>query len=242
MTNQTVQELVADGERNAARVLSREDYDRFLPLVRRIAMKMARKVPREIPVSDLVGCGWVGLVEAFSRAPAEMPSDEFEAYASYRIRGAILDYLRTFDRMSRTTRSLSRRIATAWREASSSLGRQPEEAEVAKKLGMGIDAYRDALQRVAESGMARLEVIDFEQLQSKDEATPEDEVGRQMLREAVANAIPKLPPRLQQVLALYYQEECTLRQIGEVLGVTEARACQLHSEAIHRLRALIGIS
>lgn len=237
MTIQSNAEPVAS--ERAARALSREDYDRFAPLVRRIAMKMARRVPRHVTVNDLIGYGWMGLVEAFSRAHEGMPHNELEAYASYRIRGAMQDYLRELDPLTRDLRALSKRIAQACRDVTRDFGRAPEEAEIAARLGWTVDTYRETLHRVAEAGMAHLEVIDFEQVAGHG-ASPEEEVSRSMLKEAVADAIPSLPPRLQQVLALYYQSDCTLREIGDVLGVTEARACQLHSEAIHRLRAMVG--
>jgi RNA polymerase sigma factor for flagellar operon FliA len=221
------------------RSLSRDEYERYLPMVRRIAMRMARRVPRHITVNDLIACGWVGLVEAFSRAREDMPTEEFEAYASYRVRGAMLDYLRELDPVSRELRALSRKISTACREVTKALGRSPDESEIAQHLGWTVDEYREALHRVAMGGMARLELIDFEQLPTTT-LNPEEETSHTMLKEAVAEAIPQLPPRLQQVLGLYYQNDCTLREIGDVLGVTEARACQLHSEAIHRLRAMVG--
>jgi len=221
-----------------AQKLTRQDHDRFLPIVRRIAMKMARKVPRDVSVQDLIGYGWIGLLEAHSRAEA-MNDAEFEAYASYRIRGAMLDYLRTLDPMARTTRALSRRISRAVAEQTRVLGRLPEDEDVARALGVGVEEYRTQLQRVSEAGMARLDVADVDELQHKSEPTDE-QAAKAMLKEAVTEAITKLSPRLQQVLALYYQEGCTLLQIGQVLGVTEARACQLHSEAMHALRALVG--
>jgi len=226
-------------EAGAARTLSRADYERFLPIVRRIAMRMARRVPKDVTVQDLISYGWVGLLEAYGRAPANIGDEEFEAYASYRIRGAMLDYLRSLDPMARTTRALSRRIARAVADKTRDLGRAPEEEEIAAALDMPVQEYHAALQRVSEAGMARLELVDIDDIQNQSEL-PDEQAGKKMLGEAVAHAITKLPPRLQQVLGLYYQDGCTLLQIGQVLGVTEARACQLHSEAMHRIRALIG--
>lgn len=218
--------------------LTRDDHDRFLPIVRRIAMRMARRVPREVTVADLVSYGWIGLLEAHKRA-GTMDEGEFEAFASYRIRGAMLDYLRALDPMARSTRALSRRISRTIADETAKLGRAPEESEVANALGIDVEEYRTQLQRVAESGMARLDLGDLDELQNHSEAT-DDLADKAMKKERVAKAIQELPVRLQQVLALYYQEGCTLLQIGQVLGVTEARACQLHSEAMHKLRAIVG--
>ena len=106
---------------------------------------------------------------------------------------------------------------------------------------MTLDAYHGLLQRTSSGGMARLEVFDVDELEG--DSAPDrvdDALGKKQLAVAVVEAIESLPPKLQQILALYYQEECTLREIGAVLGVTESRVSQLHSEAMHRLRATIG--
>lgn len=231
----------AKSESSAKRRLSRAEYERFLPIVRRTAMKLARKLPSTIAVADLVSCGWVGLLEAFERASPDMDAAEFEAYAMYRIRGAALDHLRSLDPASRKARGVSRSIARSITKLTQSLGRAPEEEEIAADLSMSLDAYREALDEVGKAGMARLEMLDLDDVQVDDpSALPDEGAGKKELAGAVASAIEQLPLRLQHVLALYYTEERTLREIGVVLDVTESRACQLHSEAIHRLRAAIG--
>jgi RNA polymerase sigma factor for flagellar operon FliA len=192
-------------------------------------------------VADLVAYGWVGLMEAYRRADAAMPAGEFEAYASYRVRGAMLDYLRTLDPASRDLRRSSRKVTEKIRELTTQSGRAPEEEEIAAGLGVGLDEYRALLERIATGGMARLELLDLDDLEvDGGSERVDDEVSSKQLSAAVADAIESLPLRLQQVLALYYQEECTLREVGAVLGVSESRVSQLHSEAMHRLRALIG--
>jgi RNA polymerase sigma factor for flagellar operon FliA len=230
-----------DVELRARRTLSRADYEQFLPMVRRIAMKIARKVPSHILVGDLISCGWIGLTEAFNRADPKMPPNEFEAYASYRIKGAMLDYLRGLDPSAREARNASRRIARTIATLTKNLNRQPEESEIAKALDLSEDEYRCLLTSVSGAGMARLELVNIDQteVESPDEA-PDEEAAKRMIAESVASAIESLPTRLQQVLALYYQEECTLKEIGSILGVSESRVCQLHTEAMHRLRAAIG--
>lgn len=221
--------------------LDRADYERFQPIVRRIAMRAARSAPRHVAVADLVSCGWLGLMEARQRAHAGMTPDELDAYASYRIRGAMLDYLRGLDSSVRRVRHASRRLTRAIKDLTSQKGRAPTDREIADALGLDAEGYHDLLARIAEAGMARLELMDFDQEEVDSDATPiDDEASRKELLTAMVDAIDELPPRLQQVLALYYQEECSLREVGAVLGVGESMASRLHTEAIHRLRAAIG--
>ena len=232
---------LATNEVKARRKLTRSEYERFLPLVRRTAMKLARKLPTTISVADLVSYGWVGLLEAFDRASPDMDAQEFEAYALYRIRGAALDHLRSLDPASRGARAQSRAIARAIQTLTKKLKRPPEEEEIAAELAMTVDGYRAALDEVGKAGMARLEMLDLDELQIEGGSEPaDDSAGKKQLANAVTQAIEELPLRLQQVLGLYYSEGHTLREIGIVLEVTESRACQLHTEAIHRLRAAVG--
>jgi RNA polymerase sigma factor for flagellar operon FliA len=226
----------------APRTLTRADYDRYLPLVRRIAMRMARRVPGHIGVSELVSCGWVGMVEALSRADESMPIEQFEAYAAYRVKGAMLDYLRSLDPASRQMRNASRRVARAIAKLTGIFKRPPTEEEIAAEMSLPIETYRELLGGIATAGMARLEMLDLDDVDAADERAiaPDDGAARRILQNAVADAIEQLPPRLQQILSLYYQEDCTLREIGAIFGVTESRICQLHTEAMHRLRAAIG--
>ncbi|MEO8800096.1 MAG: sigma-70 family RNA polymerase sigma factor, partial [Polyangiaceae bacterium] len=172
-------------------------------------------------------------------AQPDMPENEFEAYALYRVKGAMLDYLRGLDPASRSTRKTSRAIARAIAELSQKLGRAPEEEEICTELKMTVEVYRQALTDVAAAGMARLEMVQLDNLEVESDHDDSPD-GRRLIASALVQAINTLPDRLQQVVALYYQEDCTLREIGQVLGVTESRVSQLHTEAIHRLRAAIG--
>jgi RNA polymerase sigma factor FliA len=230
----------SQAEDRANRTLDRTSYEHFLPIVRRTAMRLARRVPKHITVADLVGYGWVGLMEAYRRADPAMPSDEFDAYASYRVRGAMLDYLRSLDPATRDLRRASRKLTETIRRLTSQMGRAPEEEEIAGGLGVDLEEYHTLLQRISSAGMARLELFDIDELEGDSPEAVDDAISKKQLAQATAEAIDSLPEKLQQILALYYQEECTLREIGAVLGVTESRVSQLHSEAMHRLRALIG--
>ncbi len=228
-------------EGEARRTLSRAEYERFLPMVRRIAMRAARRAPRHVQVADLVSCGWLGLMEATQRAHTKMSPEEFEAYASYRIRGAMLDYLRSLDSSVRSVRHASRHLTRAIKKLTQSHGRPPSEGEIAESLGLDEENYQALLVRIAEAGMARLELMDFDQDEiESQEPSADEEIARRELLSAMVAAIEDLPERFQLVLALYYQEGCTLREVGAVLGVGESMASRLHTEAIHRLRAAIG--
>lgn len=231
----------ATSEARAKRALSADDYRKYLPIVRRTAMRVARKVPEHITVNDLIGYAWIGLMEAFSRSDPEMPADEFEAYALHRIRGAMLDHLRSLDTQTRARRAESRRVTKAIDKLSGALKRPPEEEEIAAELKLTIEAYRALMQDLQTSGMARLELLDIDGDIAESEAElPEQSVATKELTSAVAEAVTKLPERLQIILSLYYAEDCTLREIGRILDLTESRICQLHAEAVHRLRAAVG--
>lgn len=227
-------------EGQARSTLDRADYERFLPIVRRVAMRAARNLPRHIAVADLVSSGWIGLMEAYHRSAPGMASEDFEAYASYRIRGAMLDYVRGLDTTSKHMRRASRELAHTIGQLAKTLHRPPTEREIADALGLDDDGYQEHLHRLGEAGMTRLELLDFDCDEMATDESVDDELGRRQLGAALAEAVEALSPRLQQVLALYYQEECTLKEIGAVLGLSESMVSRLHTEAVHRLRAAIG--
>lgn len=216
----------------------RAAYERYMPLVRRIAMRTARTMPPSVTLDDLISAGWVGMAEALRRRSADMDEQHFEAYASYRVRGAILDYLRMLDPLTRKLRGASRRITDAAATLGGRLGRAPSEDEMADELGVSLDDYHQLLTEISEAGFARLDLSAATDTPSED-MTPEVQASRSELVELVARAIDELPERLRLVLGLHYQEDCTLREIGVILGVTESRACQLHAEAVHLIRARI---
>ncbi len=228
---------MAPDEHTGRRGQDRLLYERYLPIVRRIAMRLVRRLPREITIDDLLSAGWLGLVESLRRRGECTTEEQFEAYASHRIRGAILDYLRSLDPMSRKMRGASREITNAIKSLTVRLTRAPSEDEIAGELGLDLDAYHVLLGQVAQSDPARLEMTDFADAGGDADLAPDMLLSKREMVVHVAESIERLPEKLQIVLGLYYQEDCSLREIGEVLGVTESRACQLHSEAIHRVRA-----
>src|SRR5439155_18114663 len=139
-------------------------YELLLPLVNRIAKAFARRVPSHVSLDDLVSSAWVGLIEAFSRSPMDMPIDELEAYTSQRVKGAILDYLRGLDPGLRAARNASRRFTRAIARLEQSLGRPPSEDEIASALRLSSEELREQLTTLGRAGMGRLEIVDIDQI------------------------------------------------------------------------------
>jgi RNA polymerase sigma factor for flagellar operon FliA len=224
--------------RAASAPLDHDFYERFGPVVRRIALKTMRSLPRTHVLDDLISAGWIGMTEAHHRRPPDMEEEQFEAYASCRIRGAILDYLRTLDPLSRRLRSFARQIQAATRELSQKLGRLPEQEEVAARLGVGLAELQRVMVEIREAGVDPVDVSE-----SLDAAfmgpSPESAASHNQTMRTVTEHSEALPERLRLVLTLHYLHERSLREIGEILGVTESRVCQLHAEAIQKIRARV---
>ncbi len=216
----------------------KEVYDRFGPMVRRISLKAVRSLPRSISVDDIISAGWVGMSEAMKRRPDGMPHEQFEAYASYRIRGAILDYLRALDPLSRRLRGIAREIHQATRTLTSRLSRTPAQDEIARQMGVSLTQLQKSLADIQEAGMDRLDGTGNVDAPSTA-PSPEALATKNEMVATIAKFTKMLPERLQVVITLHYQHECSLREIGEILGVTESRVCQLHAEAVQRIRARV---
>jgi RNA polymerase sigma factor FliA len=232
-------------ERDSTRLpegpLPRRLANRYLGLVRSHAYRLARRLPSHINVEDLMGAGCIGLADALVKYDRTGP-DRFEVYADFRIRGAMLDELRSYDPLSRDLRDLNNRIVTAVRKLTCELGRPPEEAEIASVLHLPVAEYRMRLAKLSFGGLVSLDTTGndcVEGLEVGDDGAngAESQLLCAERRERLASAIGELPERLQMLLRLYYEQDYTLREIGEQMGFTESRACQLHSEAILRLRA-----
>jgi len=226
--------------------LPRRLADRYMSIVRRHAYRLARRLPSHVNVEDLVGAGFVGLADALNKYDRSGP-DRFEAYADCRIRGAMLDELRSYDPLSRDLRDLNNRIVATVRKLTAELGRPPEEIEIAKSLEIPVATLRDRLAKLSFGGLVSLDTTggdgaDGLELGDDNNEPAEAHLLRTERRERLSGAVNQLPDRLQSLLRLYYEQDYTLREIGEMLGVTESRACQLHAEAIVRLRAACAAS
>jgi RNA polymerase sigma factor for flagellar operon FliA len=219
----------------------------YAPLVKYVAGRLGSGLPAHVDEGDLVSYGLLGLIGAIERYdPAR--DIKFETFAITRIKGAIIDELRSLDWVPRSVRSRAREIERAIGELESKLGRAPSDEEIAAKIGISVDDLSDSLTDISRSTIAALDELwsvsgDGDQVSLLD--TIEDTTGPRPaealdeveLREALADAIARLPEREKLVVTLYYYEELTLREIGEVLGVTESRVSQLHTKAVLRLKS-----
>lgn len=215
----------------------------YAPLVKRIAYHLLAKLPASVQAEDLIQNGMLGLIDAFGRFEEGLGA-QFETYAVQRIRGAMLDGLRENDWLPRSLRRDMRRIETAVSQLEQRYGRQPTEGELAKALDLALGDYQKMLQDARGYQLIHLE--DFGGDDDDDyldrhlpssEADPLAALLDKNMRDVLIRAIEDLPEREKTVMGLYYEEELNLREIGEILGVSESRICQLHSQAIARLRA-----
>ncbi len=218
-------------------------FHQHMPLVRRIAHHMIATLPPNVELDDLIQVGMIGLNDALSRYEVAQ-GVQFETFASQRIRGAMLDELREGDWMSRSSRKSQKDIEHALHRVEQRLGRSPIESEIAAELGMSLEDYQALLSKVRGTQLVYLE--DFHH-DDEDEgfldrhvadegADPMAVLRDQRLRASLVEAIKALPEREQYIMGMYYEHDMNLKEIAAVLGVTESRVCQLHSQAIARLR------
>ncbi|MDB5765050.1 MAG: fliA [Herminiimonas sp.] len=214
------------------------------PLVKKLAHLMKAKLPPSVEVDDLVQAGMIGLLDAVNRYE-ETHGAQFETYAVQRIRGAMLDELRSSDWMPRSMRQNMRKIEVAMNALQQRLGRSPNESEVAQQLKLSLNAYQEMLTDAGGHQLVYYE--DFHEGEGNDHFldhycsdTADDPLQSLMnsgFRAAVIDAIQALPEREKILMGLYYEQEMNLKEIGAVMGVSESRVCQLHSQAIARMRA-----
>ncbi|HEX6722933.1 MAG TPA: RNA polymerase sigma factor FliA [Burkholderiaceae bacterium] len=212
-------------------------------MVRRLAHQMIAKLPANVEIDDLIQVGMIGLTDAMTRFDHKQ-GVQFETFATQRIRGAMLDELRGADWMSRGNRKQQRDIEGAVRRLEQQLGRAPAESEIAREMGISLADYQELLGKVRGTQLFYLEDLsgedgdDFLDRHVADEgANPLDMLEDHRMREALVDAIGKLPEREQHVMSMYYERDMNLKEIAAVLGVTESRVCQLHSQSIARLRS-----
>lgn len=217
---------------------------RHAELVKRIAYHLAGRLPASVEVDDLIQAGMLGLLEAAANYTADRGAS-FETYAGIRIRGAMLDALRKLDWAPRSVHRKARAAAAAIREIEAELGREARDGEIADRMGISLGEYHKIAQDAASCRIASLDETngDDDSLLGhiEDErADPFLDATEDGFRAALARAIEELPERERLVMSLYYDDELNLKEIGAVLKVTESRVCQLHGQALVRLKARLA--
>ena len=239
------------GQQPTARSLQARDdlVMRHVPLVKTLAQRLAQRLPSQVELSDLISVGVLGLIDAAGRYKPTL-GVPFDAFARRRVQGAMLDSLREVDWAPRSLRRLRRDVDAAIASLRRTLGRDPDEKEIAAQMGLTPADYEKTLEQLrtldvgavrsldapTEDGSTRLELL----MDPDEDAVRRLE--RQELRAHLGRAIEQLPERERQILSLYYEEELTLVEIGEVIGVCESRVSQLRSLALSRLRASLRSS
>jgi len=220
----------------------------YSPLVKYVSGRMASGLPAHVEEADLISYGLGGLINAIERFDLEREI-KFETYAITRIKGAIIDELRSLDWVPRSVRQRARQIERANSKLEHILQRAPTDEEMAVELEMTVQEFQDALLQISNSTIAALDelwtvsgdssgdqVSLLDTLEDPGAPDPAAVMDQTDLKDRIADAIARLPEREKLVVALYYYENLTLREIGEVLGVTESRVSQLHTKAVLRLR------
>jgi RNA polymerase sigma factor for flagellar operon FliA len=219
----------------------------YSPMVKFVAGRLGAGLPSHVEDSDLISYGLMGLIGAIERFEPER-GIKFETFAMTRIRGSIIDELRSLDWVPRSVRSRAREIEVAQQKLEHELQRAPTEEELAKKLNCTEEELQDSLLEIANSSVYALDELWTVSDASGDQVSlldtisdpraddPQESLDSSEIKDRLTEAIASLPEREQLVVALYYYENLTLREIGEVLGVTESRVSQLHTKAVMRLK------
>ncbi len=222
--------------------------EKLAPLVKRIAYHFMARLPASVQVDDLIQAGLLGLLDAAKNFD-DTQGAQFETYAVQRIRGAMLDELRQADWLPRNVRKNLRRIEAAVADLEQRLGRSPREQELAESLGVSLEDYQHMLQD--SRGYQLLHYEDFQESEDSDffdayvpqgnRPGPLEILEDERFRRKLVQAIGALPEREKVVMGLYYEKEMNLKEIGEILGVSESRVCQLHGQAVARLRSRLKV-
>ena len=223
----------------------------YSPLVKYVSGRMASGLPAHVEEGDLISYGLIGLMNAIERFELEREI-KFETYAITRIKGAIIDELRTQDWVPRSVRARAREIERANAKLEGRLHRAPTDEEMAAELHIDVEEFQASLLQISNSTVSALDelwtvsdssgdgVSLLDTLGDADAPDPSQTMDENEMKDMVADAIARLPEREKLVIALYYYENLTLREIGEVLGVTESRVSQLHTKAVLRLRSRLS--
>jgi RNA polymerase sigma factor for flagellar operon FliA len=221
------------------------------PLIRYIVNRIAVRLPSHIDLDDLHNTGVIGLMDAIEKYDPEK-NCKFKTYAEFRIKGAILDQLRSLDWVPRSVRQKSRRLERAYGEVEQRLGRSANDDEVADSLGLQLDKFHELLNQVRGISLVNLEELgagsDGERsggfgdiVEDVHAENPFASLKLQQMRRIVAETIGTLPEKERLVVSLYYYEDLNMKEIGTILGITESRVCQIHTKAVLRLRSKLKV-
>lgn len=221
----------------------------YAPLIKFIAQKIAVRLPSNIELDDLISAGVIGLMDAIEKYDSSR-DNKFKTYAEFRIRGAILDELRAQDWVPRSIRDKAKLLDKTMVQLEADLGRAATDEEIAKSLNINLDEFYDLVNQVRPVSLLPIDqaqtfsntdkksIMDI--LEGSRTNNPFNQLNVKSIKEVVANAIEELPERQRLVLSLYYYEDLNLKEIGQVLRVTESRVSQLHAQAVTRLRAKLA--
>lgn len=227
--------------------VSREVRDQVvldhLPLVKAIAIRVHENLPVHVDLDDLVHAGVLGLIDAVEKFDAAK-NVAFQSYAKHRIKGAILDSLRELDWASRDMRKRQKRMEAVTHHLSTRLGRTPTESEVAQEMGVDLDRWRRMAGELRNIGLVSTTVVEDDQDRVQEfpdtvEDQPDRVCARRQLQSTLARAMEHLPVRYQKVVFLYYTNEMTMKEIGEILGVNESRVSQIHKTALKKMASAL---
>ncbi len=223
---------------------------KYTPLIRYIAGKLAMRLPPHISMDDLMSSGVIGLMDAIEKFDPSKKI-QFKTYAEFRIRGAMLDELRAQDWVPRSVRKKASELEKTYQKLEKKLGRPAEDEEVAEALGLTMDQFYDLLEKTKNVTFLDIEALRrrmpegsdedlFDLIADDSESDPFIQLNLTEVKELLVNGINELPEKERLVLSLYYYEDLTMREIGEIMGYTESRISQMHTKAIMRLRASLS--
>jgi RNA polymerase sigma factor for flagellar operon FliA len=218
----------------------------FSPMIKYVANRIALRLPPHIEVDDLISVGVLGLIDAIEKYDASRGA-KFKTYAEFRVRGSILDELRSLDWVPRSVRQKASHIDGITQKLLARFGRPPEDEEIAEEMGVSLEEFFNTLNETRSMPIISLEDLGIAKesgeqqslldcLAGKGDVDPQTQLRLNELKTIIATAIDTLPEKERLMISLYYYEELTMREIGEVLGITESRVSQIHSKAVFRLR------
>ncbi len=223
-----------------------EVIKQYSPMIKYVANRIAMRLPPHIEVDDLISVGVLGLMDAITKYDSSRGA-KFKTYAEFRVRGAILDELRSMDWVPRSIRQKASKVDKVVQGLQAKLRRTPEDEEVAQEMGLSLDQFHETLNETKSIPIFSLEDLGIAKesgdqqslldcLAGKADADPQTQIRLVELKEIIAKAIDALPEKERLMVSLYYYEELTMKEIGAVLDITESRVSQIHSKAVYRLR------